>query len=513
MLRKLNILIVASEAVPFIKVGGLADVVGALTKELDRMGHNVKLVLPRYYDIDKSKWDLKPIGGPIGVPMGIIGEMWGGVYEGKVPECNASVYFIEYDQYFGRKGLYTDDNGDGYIDNDNRFTFFSKASLELCKMLNFKPDVIHVNDWFTSAIPVLLNTSLKDDKFLSEAGTILTIHNMEHQGNFYEGLMDVLGIDWKHFNYLELERDNQVNLLKGGIYHSTILNTVSDSYAHEMKTPEFGWGLEGVIKDRENDLFGVLNGIDYDIWNPETDPYIAANYSINDLSGKAECKRDLQRAFGLPERPDVPIIGLVTRLVKQKGIDVLAEAIYDLMKYDIQIVLLGTGEVWTHFYFGDIAHKVPNKFACYIGYNNTLAHKIEAGSDFFLMPSRFEPCGLNQMYSMSYGTLPIVRATGGLNDTVENYNEMSQKGTGFKFYTLNARVLYETVGWAIYTYYQKRDVMDILIKEAMSRRFTWEESAKNYIDLYYMAAKKRLGDQEFCERFQVKENEPQLAKI
>jgi starch synthase len=511
MLRKLNILIVASEAVPFVKVGGLSDVAGALAKELHRIGHDVRLVLPRYYDIDKNKWELRPVGGPLGVPMGVIGEMWAGVYEAKIPETDAPVYFIEYDNYFGRRGLYTDDDGNGYMDNDNRFVFFSRASLELCKMINFKPDVVHVNDWHTAAVPVLLNTAYKHDPFISEAGSLLTIHNLQHQGDFYEGLMDVLGIGWEHFNFLELEKDNKTNLLKGGIYHSTVINTVSDSYAHEMKTPEFGWGLEGVIRDRERDLFGILNGIDYDIWNPETDPYIAANYSTEDLSGKAICKQDLQKVFNLPQRPDVPVIGLVTRLVEQKGVDIFAEAIYDLLKYDVQIVLLGSGEVWAHFYFGDIAGKVPEKFACYIGYNNTLAHKIEAGADFFLMPSKFEPCGLNQMFSMRYGTLPIVRATGGLNDTVENYCELSNKGSGFKFYSLNARSLYETVGWAVYTYYNKKDIMQVLIREAMNRRFTWETSAKNYEDLYYLAAKKRLGDNEFNNRFNVES--PELAKI
>ncbi|MGD9581892.1 MAG: glycogen synthase GlgA [Vampirovibrionia bacterium] len=501
MLKKLNILIVASEVVPFAKAGGLADVAGALPKELSRMGHDVRVVMPRYYIVDKDKYNLKPVGGPLGVPMGVIGEMWCGVMEGRMPDCDVPIYFIDHESYFGRKELYTDDSGDGYMDNDNRFVFFSRASLELCKMINFKPDVINVNDWHTSVVPVLLNTAYRHDPFLSEAGTLLTIHNMQHQGNFYEGLMDVLGIGWENFNFLSLEKDNQVNLLKGGIYHSTLINTVSDSYAKEMHTAEFGWGLEGVIQDRSGDVFGILNGIDYDIWNPETDPHIKQNFSVDDLSGKVECKKDLQRIFGLPERPDVPVIGLVTRLVKQKGVDVLAETIHRLLRYDLQIVLLGSGEVWSHFYFGDVAHQFKDKFAAYFGYNNTLAHIIEAGSDFFLMPSRFEPCGLNQMYSLSYGTLPIVRATGGLNDTIENFNEQTLQGTGFKFYSLDSDSLYNTVGWAIYTYYHKKDVMDILVKRAMERRFTWEGSARSYEELYYETAKRRLGHDKFNERF------------
>lgn len=507
MLKKLNILIVASEAVPFAKAGGLADVAGALPKELARMGHDVRVVLPRYYGVDKQKWELKPVGGPLGVSMGVIGEMWCGVLEGKMPGTDVPVYFIEYDQYFGREGLYTDDAGNGYMDNDNRFVFFSRASLEMCKMLGFKPDVIHVNDWHTAVIPVLLNTAYRPDPFLSEAGTLLTIHNMQHQGDFYEGLMDVLGIGWEHFNYLNLEKDNKVNLLKGGIYNTTLLNTVSDSYAHEIQTSEFGWGLEGVVQERSRDLFGILNGIDYDIWNPETDPYIAANFSLENLAGKAQCKADLQKIFNLPQRPDVPVIGLVTRLVKQKGVDILAEAIYKILDLDVQVVLLGSGEVWSHFYFGDVAYKMPGKFATYFGYNNTLAHKIEAGSDFFLMPSKFEPCGLNQMFSMAYGTLPIVRATGGLNDTVENYNEYTGEGTGFKFYDLYANSLYDTVGWAVYTYYHNKPAMEKLVQTAMSRRFTWEGSAKSYEELYYEAARQRLGNDRFHERFNLQEAE------
>lgn len=501
MLKKLNILIVASEAVPFAKAGGLADVVGALPKELAKMGHNVRVVLPRYYTIDKNKLGLKQVGGPVCVHMGIIGEMWCAVLEGKMPDSDVPIYFIEHEQYFGRAGLYTDADGNGFMDNDNRFVFFSKASLEMCKMLNFKPDVIHVNDWHTSVLPVFLNTTYKYDPFLNEAGTLLTIHNMEHQGEFYEGLMDVLGIGWEHFNHLGLEKNNMTNLLKGGIYHSTIINTVSDSYAEEIQSPEYGWGLEGVIQSRAGDLFGIINGIDYDIWNPEIDPFIAANYSKEDLSGKDICKKDLQKAFGLPERPDVPVIGLITRLVKQKGIDIFAEAIYELLRYDVQIALLGSGEVWAHFYFGDIAGKVPDKFACFIGYNNTLAHKIEAGADFFLMPSQFEPCGLNQLFSLSYGTLPIVRATGGLNDTIENFNEATGEGTGFKFYSLNARSLYETVGWAVYNYFNNKDTFLKLKKRAMERRFTWEGSAKKYEELYYLAVRRRIGEANYSKRF------------
>lgn len=486
----MKILITASEAVPFAKTGGLADVVGILPKYLAKLGNNVRVVLPRYYMIDKEKYGLKEIQGALGTPMGAIGEVWCGVFEGKLPGTDIPVYFIDHEGYFGRKNLYNDDNGKGFMDNDNRFTFFSKACLQLCKKLDFYPDVINANDWQTAAIPLYLNTYYKNDR-LGKAASVLTIHNIEHQGAFYEGLMDVLGIGWEHFNFLELEFDNQVNLLKGGIYHSTLLTTVSEGYAREIQTSGYGWGLEGVIKDRASDLFGILNGCDYEEWSPETDNYIVKNYSVSDLSGKKECKRDLQKTFNLPVRDDIPVFGIVSRLVRQKGVDIIADVLYRLLDFEAQFVILGDGEIWSHFYFGEAAHRLPNKIGCYFGYSNELAHKIEAGSDFFIMPSRFEPCGLNQMYSLRYGTLPIVRATGGLDDTIENFNEKTWQGTGFKFYDLTADSLFSTVGWAVYTYYNNKHAMKRLIQQAMEKRFTWEESAKKYEDVYTLAVKRR----------------------
>lgn len=490
MRPKLKILISASEAVPFAKTGGLADVVGTLPKYLRQLGHDVRVVMPRYYGINKEKYGLKLIPEALGVPMGIIGEQWCGVYEGKFPETDIPVYFLEYEHYYGRANLYNDDSGQGFMDNDNRFVFLSRASLQLCKKLDFYPDIIHSNDWQTAAIPVFLNTIYRNDP-LGNAASVLTIHNMQHQGSFYEGLMDVLGIGWKHFNFLELEYNDQVNLLKGGMLHSTLLTTVSEGYAKEIQTSEYGWGLENVAKERAGDLYGILNGCDYSEWNPETDPYIIKNYSSENLSGKLKCKRDLQKAFGLPIRDDVPLFGMVTRLVRQKGVDIIAEALYNLINLDAQFVLLGTGEVWSHFYFGGAPQFFPDKIGVHIGFSNELAHKIEAGSDFFLMPSRFEPCGLNQMYSLRYGTLPIVRATGGLNDTVENFNEQTGEGTGFKFQDLTADALFNTVGWATYTYYHRKDAMKQLVQQAMNQRFTWEESAKKYEDVYYQAVRRR----------------------
>jgi starch synthase len=492
MAEKLKILISASEAVPFAKEGGLADVVGALPKHLARLGHDVRVVMPRYYSVDRERFGLQPLPGVLAVPMGIIGHQYCGVYEGRMPGTEVPVYFLEHEGYYGRKNLYEVDN-QGYLDNDNRFVFLAKGSLELCKMLDFRPDVVHAHDWHTGVIPLLLNTVYRDDPWVGGASSVLTVHNLQHQGSFYEGLMDVLGVGWEHFTFLGLEKDNQVNLLKGGLYHATLLTTVSEGYAREMQTPEYGWGLEGVVRERVADLVGILNGVDDDEWNPETDPHIAATYSATDLSGKARCKEDLQRRLGLPVRPDLPLIGMVSRLVKQKGIDVLAEAIPRILSLDLQFVLLGAGEPWAHFYFGDVMNAYPTKFSCTIGYNNPLAHRIEAGADFFLMPSAFEPCGLNQMYSLRYGTLPVVRATGGLDDSVENYDEGKVTGTGFKFGDLTAGALFDTVGWAVHTWYHRQDALRKLVANAMAQRFTWEEAARRYDEVYRRAVRMRRG--------------------
>jgi starch synthase len=499
--KPLSILFAASEAAPFAKEGGLGDVVGSLPKYLARLGCDVRVVIPRYYCVNRDKYALRPLPGTLVVPMGIMGNQYCGVLEGRLPGSEVPIYFLEHEGYYGRAGLYQKD-GQGFLDNDNRFAFLSKGALELCKMLDFTPDVVHAHDWHTGVIPVLLNTSYLHDRFVGDAASLLTLHNMQHQGNFYPGLMDVLGIGWKHFNYLELEKDDQVNLLKGGIYHSTLLNTVSAGYAREIQTPAYGWGLEGVVRDRGSDLHGILNGVDYEEWNPNTDRFIAATYSSRSVKrGKAACKRDLQETMGLPLRNDVPLLGVVSRMVGQKGIDLLAEAIHPILGMDVQFVMVGNGEPWAHFYFGDIAAQYPEKFACYIGYNEGLAHKVEAGSDFFVMPSAFEPCGLNQMYSMAYGTPPIVRATGGLDDSVENFDELTLSGTGFKFWSHTAQALFDTVGWAIYTYYNNPGGMAALRKNGMAQRFTWDDAALRYEALYREAIRRRRGAEYYRNRF------------
>ncbi|HEX5710299.1 MAG TPA: glycogen synthase GlgA [Sulfuricurvum sp.] len=490
-MTKLNILIVASEVVPFAKTGGLADVVGALPKALRALGHDVRVVMPRYYIVDREKYGLSPLEGSLGVPMGIMGEEWASVYEGVIPLCDVPVYFIEHEGFFGRTGLY-DDNGEGFDDNDNRFLFFSRAVMQLAKKLHFHPDVIHANDWHTAAIPVLLNTVYAYDSDFAHTGSLLTIHNLQHQGKFYQGVMDVLGIGWDHF--YELEEFGSVNLLKGGIVHADAICTVSQKYAQEIRTREFGWGLEGLIDSHAEKLHGILNGVDYDEWSPAVDTLIPQRFDVGDMSGKKVCKSSLQKTFNLPQNEHVPLIGLVGRLAEQKGIGLLAGAIHKILEMDIQIVMLGAGEKWAESFFGHIAGSYPEKFGCFIGYRNDLAHQIEAGSDMFLMPSLFEPCGLNQIYSLRYGTLPIVRATGGLDDTIENYHNDSLHGTGFKFYDATPDALINTLGWAVYTWYNDAEGFKQMQMNAMEKRFDWMSAAQEYDVLYHRIVRGRRGE-------------------
>ena len=488
-MSKLNILITASECVPYAKTGGLADVVGILPKFLRALGHDVRVIMPRYYSINKEKYNLKWKAGPLGVPMGVIGEQWCEIYESTLPNSDVPVYFIEHEQYYGRSELYNI-NGKGFEDNDNRFVFLSKASLQACKLLDFRPDIIHANDWHTAATPVFLNTTYKDDSFFSRTSSVLTIHNIQYQGQFYSGLMDVLGVGWERFHNMELEHHGSVNLLKGAIFHAKMVNTVSEGYKNEMATTEYAYGLEDAIRFRFVDVYGILNGMDYEEWNPSNDKFLSAQFDVGNMNGKALCKADIQKLYGLPVRDDVPLFGVVSRLVEQKGVEILAEAIHKILALDIQFVMLGEGEPWTHFYFGDIMAAYPDKFGVKIGYDHALSHKIEAGCDFFVMPSLFEPCGLNQMYSLRYGTLPIVRATGGLDDTIDNYDEATCEGTGFKFLLNDAKALFDTNGWATYTFYKRQECMDKMRENAMKKRFTWDESAKKYEELYFLALEK-----------------------
>ena len=486
--EKLKVLFVSAEVVPFAKTGGLADVAGALPRAIKEQGDDIIVVMPRYYQIDTN--ELTHLEAPLGVPMGPMGELWAGVYMASLPGSSVPIYFIDYEEFFGRSGLY-DEGGDSYGDNDNRFIFLSKAALQLCKMLQFIPDIIHANDWHTAALPLLVRTRFVHD--FAHAATVLTIHNLQHQGNFFKGAMDVLEVGWDHFNAREFESHDRLNMLKGGIAHADAVTTVSKRYAKEIQTAEFGFGLEHHIEAHSQKLFGILNGVDYDEWNPSVDAFIAEKFDVGKMSGKLTCKRALQEHFHLRKRDDVAMIGFVGRFAEQKGIGLIAGVIDGLLDMDVQIVMLGTGEKWAEHYFSEVAARRGDQFGLHVGYSDALAHQVEAGCDLFLMPSLFEPCGLNQIYSLRYGTLPIVRSTGGLDDTIENFHENNPRSNGFKFDDASQDALYHTTKWAIDTFYEKPEAFAKMQEYAMRMHFGWDTAAASYEEVYrYALSKHRL---------------------
>jgi starch synthase len=485
----LKILMAASEVTPFAKTGGLADVAGALPKRLVTLGHDVRVVMPLYDCVPRK--GLKKLPDPLGVPVGW-GELWGAVWQRTLPGSKVPIYFIENQSLFGREGIYGGKE-EAYSDNLVRFTFLSRGACQLAKYLGFYPDVFHAHDWMTALVPIYLNTWEKETE-LGRAASVLTLHNLAHQGWFPKDQLPTTQLDWKHYNYLELESYDTINLLKGGIYHSTCLTTVSPTYAREIQTPAFGEGLEGVIHDRADSIFGILNGIDETVWNPGKDPNIPAHFSATNLAGKEICKAELQKEAGLPVRPEVPLIGIISRLDAQKGFDVLAEAMPRILGgLDAQLVLLGAGEYWAETYFGELSHHRHDRVQAWINFDPALAHRIEAGSDFFLMPSHFEPCGLNQMYSQRYGTLPIVHAVGGLEDTVENYNQATGEGTGFKIHDLASGSLFDAVGWACWAFHNRPDHIAAMRKKAMRKHFTWDSPARQYVEVYREAIRRRTS--------------------
>ena len=491
MSESLKILFTASEVAPFAKTGGLADVAGALPKALADLGHEVTVVMPRYYSIDRNA--LEHIPGPLGVPMGSMGELWAGVFRTTLPGSDVPLYLIDYEAFFGRSGLYTDEHGFGYPDNDIRFTFLSKAAMQLAHKLGFKPDIIHSHDWHTAPQPILRNTRFSGDELFTGSATVLTIHNLQHQGVFDGRIMEILEVGWNHYTPFELEAMGGVNFLKGGIAHADAITTVSRKYAREIQTPEYGFGLQDHLRAHARKLTGILNGVDYSEWSPAVDPLIPARYDIGKMEGKATCKAELQRHFGLPREEETPLIGFVGRFAEQKGIGLIAGAMEGLLHLGAQFVFLGTGEKWAEGFFSDVAERWPDRFACHVGYSNELAHRIEAGSDLFLMPSLFEPCGLNQIYSLRYGTLPIVRATGGLDDTIVNFDPETGEGTGFKFWEASRDALYHTVRWAVQTCRETPEVYRTMQERAMKQRFDWERAAREYTRVYHEALKRRKG--------------------
>jgi starch synthase len=475
---RLKILFVASECVPYAKTGGLGDVVGALPRALASRGHDVRVVVPRYHSARRFEAERQP--APLGVPVGL-GTAWSAVWRVPVHAGEPITYLLEENSMFDRGGIYGDARGD-FGDNLARFAFLSRSSLELCRYLDFVPDVFHVHDWQSSLVPVYLNT-VEIGSALHPAATVLTIHNMGYQGMFPLDDQYQVGLPPHVIHAEGVERDGRLNLLAAGIRHATLRSTVSPRYAMEIQTPHGGEGLDGLLR-HAGGVIGVLNGIDDRVWNPETDPHLPARYSAADLSGKAECKRALQREMGLPERADVPLLGIVSRLAHQKGIDILATALDAILGLDVQLVLLGAGEGWAERTFTRLSVET-DRVRAYIGMSEPLAHRIEAGSDLFLMPSRYEPCGLNQMYSQRYGTLPVVRAVGGLDDTVNH------DVTGFKFGELTASSLAAAVSWAVHTYRYEPLRFRAMQRMAMAKPMGWSHAARQYEALYRLAIRKR----------------------
>jgi starch synthase len=472
--------IVSSEVVPFAKTGGLADVSGALPKALAKAGVSVSIIMPFYRKISAKKFGIKPTKKSVKVMIGNK-EVTGEIHTAKL-DRKIEVYFIEQPKYFDREELYQTIEGD-YPDNAERFAFFSKAALALIENLNLKFDIIHCHDWQSALIPVYLKTLYKNHKLLAPIKSVLTIHNLGYQGLFPHTDMNIVGLGWEYFTFDKLEFYGKVNFLKGGIVYADAITTVSKKYAREILTPEFGCGLEGALMQRQKDLYGLLNGIDYSEWNPATDPLIPQKFSPDDMTGKSACRVALQKHFKLPLRADIPIFGMISRLTIQKGWDLLEGVLPKLMESDVQFVILGTGEAKYHQLLKQLASKFPKGVGLALAFDNNLAHLIEAGSDFFLMPSHYEPCGLNQMISMKYGTIPIVRATGGLDDSVIQFDRKTMAGNGFKFTEYKEEDFLASITNAMEVFSQKK-LWKKLVSNAMGEDFSWDKRVYEYIDLY-----------------------------
>lgn len=481
--RNLKILLVSSEVVPFAKTGGLADVAGSLPKALTAMGNDARIVMPRYKGInDFTTVTDFPVDMGNRVETCIVRQ---GSIEAKMPEGGTKevpVYFIDSYHYFDREGLYC------HHDEAERFAFFSKAVVEMLKKIEFQPDVIHCNDWQSGPIPFLLKEKYHKDPFYSKMATVFTVHNLLYQGNFGRETMNFFDAGPEHFNPDSLEFYGQLSFMKAGLQYADVINTVSKKYAREIQTPAYGEGFEGLLRKRERDLYGIVNGINYHEFNPKTDPRIFRTYDADSVEDKYENKHGLQKELGLPVK-NVPVIGLISRLVDQKGLNLIEEVFDNLLEEEIQFVVLGMGDRHYEEMFARMKEKYPDKMGSYIGYNGILAQRIYAGADMFLMPSKFEPCGLGQLISLRYGTLPIVRATGGLADTIVDYEPATGSGNGFSFEPYDAQVMLKTIKRALQVY-QEPDKWRHLVVNALEQDFSWNRSSAEYIELYDFAISK-----------------------
>lgn len=494
MPRPLNILFISSEVEPFAKTGGLADVSGALPQTIRQLGHEIRVMLPRYGSINERKARLhdmirmKEIDIPVGehtFPASVKSSFIAN------PQVKVQVYLLDNNTLFGRPGLYVHhETKKDFPDNDARFTFFNRGILEVLKKLGWQPDIIHCNDWPTGLVPAYLKTLYKNDPFYKETKTVFTIHNMAYQGTFPHKSFAQTGLPADQDAEHGVIAWGNLNFLKAGLVHADALTTVSEKYAQEIRSSdEYGCGLQGLLEKRKHDLTGILNGVDYAVWDPSADELIPQRYDVRALDLKVENKKILLDRLGLPFDERVPVIGIISRLADQKGFDLIGEVLDEMIALKVQLVVLGTGEKKYHDLFEKATKKYPRNVGISLTFNEELAHLIEAGSDMFLMPSRYEPCGLNQIYSLRYGTVPVVRATGGLDDTIEEYHASAGTGTGFKFARYESSEMLKALGravkaWGDQTGWRK------LMKNGMAKDFSWEASARKYIQLYRSLARK-----------------------
>ena len=477
----MRIAFAASECVPFSKTGGLGDVVGALPKALAALGHDVSVYVPLYRQtkLPTRKTVVRSVTVPFDDHYRFCSIISAGVLDG------VRHYFVDYPPFFDRDGLYGTSSGD-YPDNAERFALFCRAVLEASKILG-APQVFHCHDWQSALIPILVRTQYAEDPAFLDAATVFTIHNIGYQGLFSPDTLPLLTLPWDLFTISKMEFFGNVNFLKGALAYADFVTTVSRKYSHEIQTTEFGFGLEGVLRDRASTLAGILNGVDYDEWNPERDKFIVAKYSSEDLGGKAQCKNDLLATFGISNPdPELPVIGIVSRFVAQKGFDLISQIMDRLAQEEMTVVALGSGDRTYEQMFLRLQKAFPHKIALRIAYDNALAHKIEAGSDMFLMPSHYEPCGMNQIFSLKYGTVPIVRATGGLDDTIEQWDPRTGKGTGFKFFEYSGESLLLTIKQALHLY-RDQHTWQRLMRNGMKKDFSWGSAAKEYVRVYERA--------------------------
>jgi len=485
MTEPLRVLILAAEVVPFAKTGHLAEVVGSLPQALKKLGVDVRVAMPRYGRVDPDRFGLETVLEPFDVPMDQhhepVSVLRATIGDSATFGDNVPVYFVDNARYLGREGIY------GYPDDGERFVLFCRGALEMLKHLDWTPDVIHCHDWHTAIIPQWLKTLYRDDPFFAPTATVYTIHNLAYQGIFGTRILEIAGIDEYHFQVPQIrDLDNVVDLMAQGILFADAVSTVSQTYAQEILTPEYGEKLDLLLRDRRDRLFGILNGIDTEVQNPATDPHIVSHFDMEHLEDRGENKLDLQRVARFEPDPDIPLMGAISRLTDQKGFDLIAQILDAVVHLNLQFVVLGTGEQRYHELLSDVARRHPQRLSVFLTFNAELAQKIYAGTDMFLMPSRFEPCGLGQMIAMRYGSVPIVRRTGGLADTVQDFDPCADTGNGFVFARYNALDLFAAIVRAVETF-KYPAVWRRLQLRGMAEDYSWDASARQYVELYHKA--------------------------